>query len=243
MRPPRSLCASGAVAFLLGCVSGSPAPADTGCGALAASPELHTECIRLDARRLAQPAAAARCAELDAVEAPRCRADWAMSRLLAGRDVGDSRAIKEMCGADPDCIFRWLDEFGSRNVIEAVRECESEASRFAKDCVGHALERWSNNPVGATPGEVNAQLGPRFPEQVGSALARMAYCAGARATGRDIDDSVATSCTNGSTLTQECLRAFRADTASQPHCGPRPELPPSPGPPATRPGQAPWLAP
>lgn len=143
MRAEGALAASLAVALL--------ACRDEPCAEYAALPEARGLCLarRVDAAPDAAAALAVCQGEAREVEAL-CRQRWVEARLMDRHTAADD--LLRVCGAHQECVFEVLDARPTGTVAEQVLRCETAVPLYARDCAGHAVERW------ATAGPPEAEI-------------------------------------------------------------------------------------
>ena len=47
-----------------------------------------------------------------------------------------------MCAGNPDCTFELLDFRPEEDVLKQNAYCEKYVQKYARDCIGHAMQRW-----------------------------------------------------------------------------------------------------
>ena len=103
-------------------------------------PDAHGYCLaKLGARLSTAEEVEALCPDAGEWESE-CRYGWVAGRMTDHRYT--TQALLEACGPSDDCAFELLDARPLDDVLAQAEACTTHAGRHARDCFGHALQRW-----------------------------------------------------------------------------------------------------
>jgi hypothetical protein len=70
-----------------------------------------------------------------------CRHGWVSGRMNAV-DEFSTEELLGACGQNPDCTFELLDFRPADEPLTQLNLCTQYAGKYARDCAGHAIQRW-----------------------------------------------------------------------------------------------------
>jgi len=104
-----------------------------------------------------------------------CRHAWVSGRMNS--DSGFStEALLSACGENPDCTFELLDFRPEEDPLDQINLCTRYAGRYARDCTGHALQRWWLTSPDKEEIERVSGTPLQFPDRLGYYLAASVVC-------------------------------------------------------------------
>ncbi len=130
------------------------------CSPYSESSNAHGYCIFQQVRRVVRPLEAASLCAWAGDWASECSQSW--TNLYMPEEKGLTRdTLLMVCGEADDCALQVLDARAESDTETQVRLCELHAGRFARDCVGHAMERWwTGEPDGQSVARVASIRSP-----------------------------------------------------------------------------------
>lgn len=106
-----------------------------------------------------------------------CRQAWVDEQQRLRRGLRPDELL-DACGPDDDCAFQVLDTWPAADVLDQIARCEAHARTFERDCVGHALQRWTAARPSAEEGVRVRAATARHTEQVAAFFGLSAGCGG-----------------------------------------------------------------
>ena len=97
---------------------------------------------------------------------PECRHAWVAGRMQLGTGF-TTEDLLEACGPNPDCTFELIDFRPAEDPIEQMKLCAAHAGTYARDCAGHAMQRWWLTDPSAEAWGYVAQYTTPFADRVG----------------------------------------------------------------------------
>lgn len=95
-----------------------------------------------------------------------CHHAWVSGRMQPNTGFSTEELLAA-CGGNPDCAFELIDFRPEADPVEQMKLCAAHAGPYARDCAGHAMQRWWLTDPSAEEWAYLAQYTTPFADRVG----------------------------------------------------------------------------